>query len=124
EPRLGWQRTPLRLTKGRCVREERCNVSVGPDSEQQQTELRVAELALVIGGALVLAELALDSMHSARRALEVVEQRLLRHAVVRALVVGWNAPFVAPPDLELAPVGRVLRRLLVCLLRRSPARED
>ena len=35
----------------------------------------------------------------------------------------WNAALVAPPELDLAPIRFRFRRLLVCLLRRSPAGE-
>ena len=99
-------------------------MAVGADSQQEHVQLRVVELPLVVRGRLLLAELASDAVHGARRHLEVVEQRLLRHAVVRVLVVRRDAALVAPPELDLAPVRCVLRRLLVRLLRRSPAGED
>src|SRR5690348_8801193 len=59
----------------------------------------------VLRGALVAAELALHTVDVRRPAFEPVEQRRLRHRVVRALVVGRHAALVSPPELDVAPVG-------------------
>ena len=99
-------------------------MTVGSDPEEEQVELRVVEFARVVGGGALLSELAFDPVHFARPALEIVEQRLLRRAVVRVVVLWRHATLVAPPKRNAAPVGRFLRRLLVCTLRRLAARED
>ena len=85
-----------------------------------QVELRVAELSFVLGRRLLLAELSLDPMHGPRSTLEVVEQRAFCHPVVRIGVICRHAPLVAPPELDLAPVGRALRRFLVAGLGVRP----
>src|SRR6266511_3602843 len=112
------------LSQRRCVWEEGRDVAVGPDAEQQQIELRVAELALVLGGSLLLAELAPDPVDCPRPALEPVEERTFRHSVVRVLVIGRHAALVAPPELDGLPIGCALRRFLVRLLGRLSARQD
>ena len=99
-------------------------MTVWTDPEEQQAELRFAQLARVLRSGILLAELALDAMHHGRCTPEVVQQRVLRHPVVRVVVVGRNAALVAPPELDLAPVRRFLRRLLVRLFRRPAAGED
>src|SRR5215212_9563599 len=99
-------------------------MAVGAHAEQQQLELRVAELAHVLLGRGFLAELALDSVHGSWTAVELVEERTLRQRVVRVLVVGRHAALVAPPHLDLAPVGLALRRLLVGLLGRLATGQD
>src|SRR3954454_21070564 len=123
QPRLGREHA-LQLGERRRVGKERRDVAVRAETEQQQVELRVAELALIRRGGLLLAELAGDPVHGARPALESVEQRALGHAVIRFLVVGRHAAFVSPPELHLAPVVGALRRLLVRLLWCLAAGED
>src|SRR5439155_12237060 len=113
----------LAATKRRRIREQRRDVAVRPDAEQQEVQTPVVELPLVLGGGLVLAELALDPMDAARRTLEPVEEGPLRHAVIRVLVARRDAAFVSPPDVDLAPVGRALRRFLVRVLGHLSARE-
>src|SRR2546430_2082741 len=81
---------PLPLAQRGCIREQGGDVPVRTDPQQQEVQLYLAELLLVLGGGALLAELALDAMHPARPAVEVVEQRLLCHAVVRVVVVRWN----------------------------------
>src|SRR3954471_3098492 len=123
QPGLGREH-PLALAKRGCVGEEGGDVAVRAETEQQQVELCVAELALVCRRGLFLSELAEDPVHGARPALQSVKERALGHAVVRFLVVGRHAAFVSPPELDLAPVVGALRRLLVRVLRCFPARED
>src|SRR5439155_4672019 len=113
----------LAAAKRRRVREERSDVTVGPDTEQQEIEPGVVELPLVLGGGVVLAELTLDPVDAARQVLEPVEERPLRHAVIRVLVVRRDAAFVPPPDVDPAPVWLALRRFPVGLLGRLAARE-
>jgi len=98
-------------------------VTVLAEAEKLEIEHRVAELSLVVGGGLLLSELAFDAVDGARVALEPVEQCALRERVVRELVIRRNATFVAPPDLRPAPVRLSLRCFLVRLLRRRAARE-
>ena len=85
----------------------------GPMPSSARSNTRVAELALVVGCRALLAELALDPVNVTRRRAEVVEQRAFRERVVRQLVVWRHAALVAPPELDIAPVGLALRRLLV-----------
>src|SRR5581483_550850 len=100
------------------VGEERRDVSVRAEAEQDEVERAdAAELARVL----------LDALHpvyGARRDREPVEERLLRHAEVRALVLGRDAALVSPPDVDAAPVGLELRRDLVRVLRRRASGED
>ena len=98
-------------------------MTVPAEAEELQIEHGVAELSLVVFGGLLLSELALDAVDDTRIALEPVEQRALRERVVREVVVGGDAAFVAPPDLRLAPVGLALRRFLVCELGGGAARK-
>src|SRR6266487_3781069 len=113
----------LALLQGRCIREQGCDVTVLADAEQLEIEHDVADLLLVVGGRPLLPELALDAMDGARVALEPVEQRAFCKRIVREVVVRWNAAFVAPPDLRLAPVGLALRRFFVRQLGRRTTRE-
>ena len=96
---------------------------VRPDAEQEEVELGVVELLLVPRSGCFLPELALDAVHASGRALDPVEQRPLRHAVVRVLVLGRHTALVAPPELDLAPVRLELRGLLVCAFGCLPAGE-
>src|SRR5262249_32988861 len=89
-----------------------------------EVERRAGDLVGVLGRGLLLAELALDPVHAARPALDPVEQRASRQSVVRVLVVGRDAAFVSPPEVDLAPVALALRGLDVRLLRRLAAGED
>src|SRR5882724_1914269 len=113
----------LTFVQCRCIWEERGDVTVLADTEELDVEHGVAELVLVVGCGLLLPELALDAVNSVRVAFEPIEQRAFRQRVVREVVVGGNAAFVAPPDLRLAPVGLALRRFLVRLLGSPAARE-
>jgi hypothetical protein len=88
-------------------------VTVLADAEQLEVEHDVAELQLVVGGGFLLPELALDAVHRARLAFELVEQGPFRKRIVRKVVVGGNAALVAPPDLRPAPVGLAERRFVV-----------
>src|SRR6266511_4501370 len=111
----------LAPAQGRCVREQRRDVPVRAHSEQEQVELRVAEFVLVVGRGLVLAELSFDAVDRTRAVVEAVEEGSLRHAVVRVVMVGRDAPLVPPPELSLAPVGGSLCGFLVRLFGRLPA---
>ena len=94
---------------------------VGTDAEEEEIELCVAELGFVVLCGALLAELALDPVHRIRPAFERVEKRLLRHPVVRVLVVRRDAALVAPPERNPAPVGFLLRCLFVRELGRLPS---
>jgi len=72
------------------------------------------------GGARLGPRLAPHAMDDRARA-EWIEQRLTRHAEVRALVVGWDAALVSPPDFRLAPIRLEPRRQLVRPPRRPAA---
>ena len=83
---------------------ERRDMPVGPEPEQHEVEpLERAELLLVKPRAFVAAELAAHPVH--RPGAHVVEERRLRHPVVRALVALGNAALVAPPELDVRPVA-------------------
>src|ERR671922_73748 len=69
------------------------------------------------------AQLAAHAMHGPRRTLEALEQRFAHEAVVRALVVGRHAAFVAPPETGLRPVRLQLRCELVRRPGRGPSRQ-
>src|SRR5947208_2196782 len=99
-------------------------MAVRAEPEEEQVERRIAERGLVRRRGFVLAELAPDSVHGTRLSTDLVEQRLLRELVIRVVVVRRNAPLVSPPELDPAPVGLLLGRLLVGQLRRLPAGQD
>ena len=82
-------------------------MAVRPDPEEREVEHRVAELALVVGCRALLAELAFDPVDSGGRA-KAVEQCAFRERVVRQIVAWRDAPLVAPPELDVAPVGLAL----------------
>src|SRR4029078_5570676 len=91
---------------------ERRDVPVGPEPEQHEIEpLERAELLVVEPCAFVAAELAARPWQ--RAGAHAIEQRGLRHAVVRALVALRHAPLVAPPELDARPVGLAPGRELV-----------
>src|SRR5512133_923099 len=123
EPGLRRQDSPA-LAERRRVREERRDVPVRPDAEQYEVERGVAELALVVCGGLLLAQLAPDAMDGVRAVLEAVEQRELRQPVVRALILGRHAALVAPPDGRPAPVGGPLGSFFVRPHRRLAAGQE
>ena len=80
-------------------------MAVTAEPEQQQLQLDALEQSVVLVGGNCGIELATHAMHRRRGHCEPVEERLLREAVVRALVVGRDATLVAPPESDLAPVG-------------------
>ena len=95
-------------------------MGVGPEPQQDQVELRdalsedVAELVLVgVGGRPRLLALALDPVDRRPRAADPVEERRLRHPVVRALVVRRDAAVVPPPQGDARPVHVQRGELLV-----------
>ncbi len=81
--------------------------------EQHEVERDAFELAVVLVGCALRAELALDPVHRGGLDGDAVEQRSLRQPVVRPLVLGWDAAVVAPPELGGAPVGPELGGELV-----------
>src|SRR5438552_6721868 len=95
---------PRTLLECRLIRVQGRDVAVASHAEQDEVEHCVVELPLVRVCARVLAELAGHPVHGARLRFQLVEQRLLRHAVVRPLVPGRNGALVAPPELGAAPV--------------------
>ena len=98
---------------------------VGAETEQDEVEgAGVCELDLVLPRALVATELALHPVDRLRLALEPVEQRRLRHGVVRPCVVRRDAALVSPPELDAAPVGLELGCELVGVARGRAAGED
>src|SRR3954447_23563322 len=76
----------LRLVERRLSGEERGDVTVGAETEEDEIEaLERGELLLVQRSPLLTAELAAHAVHCPSP--HVVEERLLRKPVVRALVV-------------------------------------
>jgi hypothetical protein len=104
---------PFLLPKRGIVGKERGRVAVGPDSEQREVESDPAELGVVQLGGLVRSQLSADSVLRGRMMLEPLEQALPDKPVVRALVVGLDAPLVGEPELRAAPVGLQRRGELV-----------
>src|SRR5260370_1308206 len=107
-PSIGDSMTPIASASFSPSRPAPCPppVDAGPED--------VAHLVLVgVGGGPRLLALALDAMDGRALALDPVEQRRLRHAVVRALVVRRNAPLIAPPERDAGPVHIHGRELLV-----------
>src|SRR5919197_3055768 len=122
EARVGGDDAPLALLESRSSGEERRDVSVRAEAEQDEVEPGLAELALVLAGRLGRVELAADPVH-ARRPREPVEERLAGQPVVRALVVRRHAALVAPPGPCAAPVGLAERGELVRAARGRAAGE-
>ena len=110
ETRFCGDRAPGALVQPGRVREERRGVAVRPDAEEIQPQAHAFECRVVLGRGLLGIGLAADPAHGSRLHGEVVEQRPLRHAEVRALVVRRHATLVAPPDLDVAPVRLQPRR--------------
>ena len=69
-------------------------------------------------------ELAANAVNACGLHLEPVEQRPLRHAVVRQLVVRRHAALVSPPNFGATPVGLASRRFRVGERRRAASGED
>src|SRR5689334_1347125 len=124
EARLRSDHLPVGHVERRLARKERGDVAVRADAEQEQVELRRAELDLVRARRRVRAALALDPVDAARRPLDPVEEGTLRHPVVRVRVLRRYAPLVAPPQVDAAPVRGELGRALVRPLGRLAAGED
>ena len=103
--------------------EERRHVAVAAEPEQEQVQLDAVERRVVLGGGVGGRELAAHPVHLERRYGQPVEERLLREAIVRALVLGRHAALVAPPQRHLAPVRLELGRALVGLGDRVAAGE-
>jgi len=79
-------------------------VSVVSDPEEHEVERDAAQLVLVRVGGLLGRKLPANAMLDGRATLEAVEQPLADEPVVRALVVGTNAPLVREPELRPAPI--------------------
>ena len=115
---------PFALAERVVAGEQRADVRVGADPEQDQVERRGAELVqlVLVGGRPVLgAELAAHAVD--RRALGPRQERALGHAEVRVLVVGRHAALVREPEVHARPVLAQPGRALVGHPRRRAARE-
>ena len=88
-----------------------------------QAQPHAAQRLVVLGRGRLGLELASDAVHGGGLHVDAVEQRALRHCVVRALVVRRHAALVAPPQLDAAPVRLQPRRGLVRELRALAAGE-
>ncbi len=89
----------------RRVREERGGVPVRPEPVQDQVEGDAAHFLLVRRSGLLGVVLAADAVHGGGALLHPVEQGVLDQQVVRPGIVRGDATLVAPPELDLAPVG-------------------
>jgi hypothetical protein len=86
---------------------------VGAEPEQHEVQPHAPKEPVVLPRGLLWSELAADALHLPRRRLEPVEQSLAREPEVRALVLGRDAPLVAPPEGRGAPIRLALSRELV-----------
>ena len=87
----------------------------GPRPSSSRSSVDAVEGGVELRRRLGRRQLAADPVDAPRLHLEAVEERLLREAEVRALVVGGTQPLVAPPERHRAPVGRELGRAAVGL---------
>src|SRR6476660_9839015 len=93
------------LRERRLVWKQRQRVRIRADPEQHEVELGrsgLAQLALVVLRSRVGTELAAHPEYPGRRRIaERLEQRLLRHPIVRAIVVRRDASLIAEPHARL-----------------------
>ena len=113
--------------QGGLLGEERGDVRVRADAQQQDIERRHIVVVARSGGLAKLDRVALGRrlrivavrpvgcrhrVHPPGVDRHVVEQSGSRAGLVALRVTGWQEPFVAPPDVQPGPVDRVAARRL------------